>query len=239
MSILSSLLKDFKSLIFPPICPVCREIIEGDDWLCSMCRMTAPLTGFWNDIDNQITHKIWGLIPVVNASSFIYFVDKSGWRNLIHNFKYRGAWGQAEKMGVWYGGYLKDSGIYEDVDLVIPIPLHVRKLIKRGYNQSEYIAKGIAAELDVKMDCKSVIRSRNNKSQTQSYRGDRWDNVKGVFSIKDKKALENRHILLVDDVFTTGATVISCVEAILKVVPNCRISIAVLAHSKHELGGAK
>lgn len=239
MSILSSLLRDFKSLVFPTICPVCGDVVGDDDWLCTMCRMTAPLTGFWNDAANPIVDRLRDQIPIVSASSFIYFVHKSGWRNLIHNFKYRGAWGQAEKMGVWYGGYLKDSGLYEGVDLVIPIPLHVRKLIKRGYNQSEYIAKGIASELKVKMDCRSVVRSRNNRSQTLSHKSDRWSNVTGVFTIKDSDALENRHVLLVDDVFTTGATIITCAEEILKVVPNCRISIVVLAHSKHELGGLK
>lgn len=239
MSILSSFLVDVKSLIFPPICPVCKVVIKDDDWLCTMCRMTVPTTGFWREVDNQLTQRFWGVIPIVNASSFIYFVDNSGWRNLIHNFKYRGAWGQAQKMGVWYGAYLKDSELYEDVDFVVPVPLHVRKLIKRGYNQSEYIAKGIASELRVRVDSKSVVRSRNNKSQALSYKNDRWKNVSGVFSVKDSKALENRHILLVDDVFTTGATIITCAEEILKIVPSCRISIAVLAHSAHELGGMK
>ena len=232
MSILSSFFEDIRRLIFPVVCPVCGALIEDDDWLCTLCRMTAPFTYFWTECDNLMTRRLWGVLPLVNASAFIYFVDKSGWRSLIHGFKYRGSWRQALDMGRWYGSYLADGGLYSDVDVVIPIPLHVRKLLRRGYNQSEYIARGIATELGVVLDCGSVVRSRNNKSQALSHRSERWDNVQNVFSVVARSALDGKHILLVDDVFTTGATILSCAEQILKEVPSCRISIVALAVSK-------
>ena len=135
----------------------------------------------------------------------------------------------------WAAG-TADCGLYDDVEVVVPVPLHLRKRLKRGYNQSEYLAEGIAAELGVGVDRRSVVRRRNNPSQALSRKSDRWANVEGVFGVRHPERLAGRHILLVDDVFTTGATIVSCAETILRSVPGCRISIAALAVSEHELG---
>lgn len=237
MSILNDLWSDVKALLFPPLCPVCgRPMGEGAHTVCTHCRGTIPLTRFWEEFDNPLTQRLWGLIPVVHASAFFYFVDGSGWRTLIHRFKYRGAWRIAREMGVWYGNYLAASGFCDDVDVVIPVPLHWRKRLKRGYNQSEYLAEGIASELGVAMDRHSVVRRRNNPSQAQTQADSRWENVRGIFGADHPERLAGRHILLVDDVFTTGATIASCAEEILRSAPDCRISIAVLAVSHRGLG---
>lgn len=237
MSILSNLLSDIGALIFPPICPVCgKPMGDGSRTVCTACRVEVPLTRYWEEFDNPMTRRLWGLVPVVHASALFFFVEGGGWRKSIHAFKYHGAWRLARDMGRWYGSYLAESGWYDTVDAVVPVPLHICKRLKRGYNQSEYLAEGIAAELGVAVDRASVIRRRNNPSQALSRKSDRWNNVEGIFAVRRPERLAGRHLLLVDDVFTTGATVASCADAILRSVPDCRISIATLAVSKHELG---
>ncbi|MEG0498464.1 MAG: ComF family protein, partial [Alistipes sp.] len=238
MSILSDLWGDLRALVFPPLCPVCGGPIgEGSHTVCTRCRGTIPLTRFWEEFDNPMTQRLWGLIPVVHASAFFYFIAQSGWRRLIHRFKYKSAWRLARDMGVWYGSYLAASDLYHEVDLVVPVPLHWRKRLRRGYNQSEYLAEGIARELGIGVDRHSVRRQRNNPSQalTSTSEG-RWENVRDIFQVAHPEDLAGKHILLVDDVFTTGATIVSCAEEILRCAPDARISIAVLAVSQRGLG---
>ncbi|MEG1622928.1 MAG: phosphoribosyltransferase family protein [Alistipes sp.] len=237
MSILSDLLSDLGALFFPSCCPVCGERLkEGNHVVCTRCRADIPLTNFCHEVDNPLVRRLWGLLPVVQASAFIYFTQASGWRRLIHRFKYKGAWRLARQMGEWYGQELKESGLYDDVDVVVPVPLHLFKLLRRGYNQSDYLAEGIAVSLGVKVDRRSVVRRRNNPSQTQSEKSERWKNVERIFAVKRPKNLEGHHILLVDDVFTTGSTMISCGSEILRAVPNCHLSVASLAASQREFG---
>lgn len=237
MSILSSLFRDVAALFFPPCCPVCGEpLAPGEHTVCTFCRTTAPLTGFWNDVDNPVARKCWGLLPVERASGFLFFIHGSGWRRMIHRFKYRGAWRTARAMGEWYGRCLRESGLYDDVELVVPMPLHPLRRCRRGYNQSEYIAEGIAAQLGVGVDRHSVRRKRDTPSQAQKSRLERSRNVEGAFAVHRPERLEGRHVLLVDDVLTTGNTMLSCAGEILRAAPGCRISIAALAVSRHELG---
>lgn len=237
MSILSELWGDVRSLLFPPRCAVCGEALAaGEEAICTLCRATAPLTGYWREADNPVARKCWGLVPVERASGFLFFVHNSGWRRLVHGFKYLGAWRSARVMGAWYGRCLKESGLYGDVDVVVPLPLHPLKRCLRGYNQSEYLAEGIAAQLGVGVDRHSVSRRRNTASQARKARRDRAENVAGAFRVRDGAQLEGRHVLLIDDVFTTGSTILSCAAEILRAAPGCRVSIAALAVSRRELG---
>lgn len=237
MSILSDLLRDVAQLLFPVRCPVCGEsLAQGERAVCTLCRTTAPLTGFWNETDNPVARKCWGLVPVERASGFLFFVHNSGWRRLIHSFKYRGAWRMALAMGEWYGRNLKESGLYDDIEVVIPLPLHPFKRCRRGYNQSEYIAEGIASQLGVVVDRHSVRRKRNTASQALKPRSRRAENVEDAFAVSRPAQLEGRRILLVDDVFTTGSTLLSCAAEILRAAPGSRVSLAALAVSRRELG---
>lgn len=237
MSILSELIRDVASLFFPARCAVCGEpLTEGERTICTLCRMTAPLTGYWRDVDNPVARRCWGQLPVERASGFLFFVHRSGWRELIHGFKYRGAWRTAREMGEWYGRYLRESGLYDGVECVVPLPLHPFKRCRRGYNQSEYIAEGIARQLGVPVERRSVYRRRNTASQALKSRHERPANVEGAFAVRHAERLAGRHILLVDDVMTTGSTLLSCAGEILRAVPDCRISLAALAVSQRELG---
>lgn len=236
MSILSSLFADAAALLFPPRCPVCgRPLDEGVRAVCTRCRMTAPLTRFWEEPDNPMTRRLRGFVPVVHASALFYYAEGSGWRRPVHDFKYRGVWRLARDLGRWYGGYLAESPFYNDVEAVVPVPLHWRKRLRRGYNQAEYLAEGIAAELGVGVERRSMVRLRDNPSQTLGGPHERWRNVENLFGVRHPERLAGRHLLLLDDVFTTGATVVSCASALLVAVPDCRVSIAALAVSRYEM----
>ena len=143
MSILSDLLRDVAALFFPPRCPVCGvPLAQGERTVCTLCRTTAPLTGFWLEADNPLLAKCRDMLPVERASGFLYYIHGSGWRELIRGFKYRGAWRTARAMGEWYGRCLKESGLYDGVEVVVPLPLHPVKRCRRGYNQSGVHRRG-------------------------------------------------------------------------------------------------
>lgn len=141
-----SILNDIKGLFLPPVCPVCGgELHEGEGAFCMMCRTLAPQTGFWRRADNPLAERLRNEFPIVQASAFLWFVAGSSWQRAIHGFKYYNRWRTARDLGAWYGGNLADSGLYGSVDCIVPVPLHTRRLLARGYNQAAYIAEGIAS----------------------------------------------------------------------------------------------
>ncbi len=233
-----STLKDIVSLFFPRVCPSCGRVVPGRaGFLCTACQLEMPLTGFESQADNPVARRFWGLVPVRSATAFLWFTHLSGFRRVVHSFKYAGRWGLARDMGRWFGRVLADTDAYAGVDLIVPVPLHPRKVLKRGYNQSEYIARGMSREMSVPVETRAVVRRVNNPSQTTTTsRRQRWENVEGIFYVRRPERLEGKHILLVDDVLTTGATIGSCAEAIVRAAPGVRISVAVLYASKQGLG---
>ena len=236
MSMLSDILRSMLCLVAPPRCPICGGAISDENvGVCTTCELTAPLTNTWQQRENAMMERFWGLIPVEHASAFLWYIEGSAWREAIHRFKYKGAWHSAYNLGRWYGSYLKESGHYDDIDLVVPVPLHWLRRVGRGYNQSEYLADGIAERLGAKVDRHSLYRRRYNLSQTSRTRSERWKNVEGVFAVRNVEQLRGRHILLVDDVFTTGATIMSLAETILRAAPDARLSVATLAATPHSL----
>lgn len=236
MSIFSDILHDVASLVMPRVCPVCgKELADRNSRVCTLCEITAPLTETWNVADNPLAQRFWGLLPVEMASAFVWYVEGSPWRKAIHRFKYGGAWRTAYELGRWYGRHLKRSAFYNDIDLVVAVPLHWARQLRRGYNQSEHLARGIAEELGVKVDSRSVKRHRYNRSQTSRHHSERWENVESVFKVSRPVALAGKHILLVDDVFTSGATIMSLGQTILDAVPDARLSVAVLATPRKSL----
>ena len=230
------MMRDVLSLVIPASCPVCgKRLGRGEAVVCASCEVTAPLTNLWREPHNPMNERFWGLMPVERASAFLWYVEGSAWRDVVHNFKYGGQWRVAYNMGRWFGAELRESGLYADVEVVVSVPLHLARRMWRGYNQSEYIARGIARELGVKVDTRSVGRHRYNSSQTHHRKVERWDNVEGIFRVRRADALRGKHILLVDDVFTTGATIMSLGETILRSTEDVRLSVATLATSRHSL----
>ena len=133
-------------LFFPERCPACgRALPEGVRWLCPHCRWDMPLTGYAAEHDNPVARKFWGLVPVQEAASMFFFTRHGRYRAMIHGFKYHGQWKTCLRLGAMFGAELSESGLYDTVDLIVPVPLHYRRLFRRGYNQAEYLARGISS----------------------------------------------------------------------------------------------
>lgn len=225
---------DIRSLVFPECCMVCgRHVTHTMHNICPHCRLNIPTTNYWLKENNPAKERFDGLLPIYRGSSFFFFKGNSLWRTIIHRFKYGGMWQIAYNLGRWYGAELKESSLYDDVDIIIPLPLHPIKSIKRGYNQSRYIADGIAKELGADVESHAVRRIRNNPSQARRKRRDRWEGVDDLFRVVKPEKLRGKHILIVDDVMTSGATLYACMLAIHTAIPDARISFATLAITQH------
>ena len=237
MSIRSDWWQSLVRLLFGGRCAVCgAPLSPGERSICTLCRVTAPLTGYPADAYNPVWQCCNELLPVCRASGLLFFRQGSGWQRIIHGFKYRGQWRTARLLGAWYGRELKESELYDDVEAVVPLPLHPLRRLHRGYNQAEHIAAGIAGELGVPVERSAVCRSRNTAAQALRSRRERAANVEGAFAVRRPERLAGRHLLLVDDVLTTGATLLTCAEAMQQAAPDCRISIAALAVVHHGIG---
>ena len=180
--------------------------------------------------NNAVTRIFWGRVPVEHAAAWCYFHKGGKIQHLIHLLKYYGRREIGLYFGSIYGRELMHSPFYKNVEIIIPIPLHPKRKRKRGYNQSECIAKGLSEIMKIPVDTKTLIRATASDSQTKKTRFKRWENVKEIFSITNFIHLQNKHILLVDDVLTTGATIESCAIELLK-IKGVKISVVALACS--------
>ena len=217
---LSSLLDFF----FPRMCPVCGNRLELDEHpLCLRCNMDMPRTMFWeHPYDNPLARMYWGKIPVEKAAAYFYFVPKAGTAQMVYGAKYHGRGNIAIELGEMLADEMK--GFFDDFDCIVPVPVTIKRKMKRGYNQSDMIAQGISNVTGIPIERHTVIRRHFDKSQTHLTRDERIQNVDDVFVLKDADSVKGKHVLLVDDVITTGATTISCANQILK-AENVKISI--------------
>ena len=230
--VFSEYIRDFISLFFPEICLGCkRSLLYQEEFICAHCDYSLPYTNFHLEEDSQAAKKLWGRIPFEKVASYLYFANGSHVQQLMHALKYRNRPNVARFFGRRYGSELAASGIFSDADLIIPVPLHKKKLIQRGYNQSEYFGKGLSESMGIEMRTKVLKRTHHKKSQTTRNRYERYENTKGIFSVIQPNIIVNRHVILVDDVLTTGATLESCTNALLE-VKGVRVSIITLAYAK-------
>lgn len=239
MSILSNIaasVRPLLRLLFANRCRVCGEQLSlGQHFICTQCRYDMPTTNFCNQHYNPMAIRVQEIRPqIVHASSLIYY--GGGWRKMIHRMKYHGEWRTAWQMGLWIGQELSRSPIYADVDLVVAVPLHPRRQLFRGYNQAQYIAEGIAHAMGIECSRRGIHRVRYNTSQVEIHRSERWRNVESLFKVTRPSHFSGRNIVVVDDVFTTGATMLSCAEALLDAVPDAKIYVTTLAISRYEFG---
>ena len=230
----SSVLRDAISLMLPRTCLACgRVLLESEGCVCLACRYNMPLTNFSKHKDNPVKLLFENMLDVESATAMFWFVGGTEWQRIVHNFKYYGRWFFAQKMGEWLGEDILEGGNFGDIDLIIPIPLHYRRRLHRGYNQSEQLALGVGRKMGVQCDFCSVYRRQYNDSQTSKSRRERWDNVEEIFEVRRTEKLRGKHILLIDDVLTTGATMASCASAIIKACEgDVRISVATLTVSR-------
>lgn len=190
-----------------------------------------PLTDYWMAEENPATIMLRKHIPTLHhASALLYFRHESGYRAMIHSLKYSGRRDIAEALGEAFGRELRESPLYDGVDLLVPVPLHWSKRMRRGYNQAEEICTGLGRSMGIPYDFHSLKRIRRTRAQALHRDTDaRRRNVEGAFHLRRPERLQGKHILLVDDVLTTGATITACAEAILSELPDARISVATLA----------
>jgi len=223
------LLNDFFKLIFPVTCAACGKVlVKNERVICVSCNYTLPRTNFHYDHNNPVSQIFWGRIRIENATAFYFFNKGSKFRHLIHELKYNNRKDIGLELGRILGYEISAVEGFNQVDIVVPVPLHRKKLKKRGFNQSEFIARGISEALGKPLDVLSIVRSVNSSTQTRKNRYDRWLNVEGIFTVINPGILCGKHILLVDDVITTGATLEACATEILK-IQETKVSIAVLA----------
>jgi ComF family protein len=231
MDYLYNLWDDFISLLFPRLCYGCGSyLMRNEDLICMECYVMIPRTDFHLSPENPVAQLFWGRSYIEKAAAFSFYNRGSRIRNLIHNLKYRGIQEVGYELGRIYGSSLKSSGFTSDIDLIMPVPLHPSKKRKRGFNQSEIISEGIASATGLPVDFKCLVRTGATATQTRRSRFDRWTNVEGIFSVTDYEIIRGKHILLVDDVITTGSTVESCANELLK-AENVKVSVVALAYA--------
>lgn len=228
---LVNFLSDFINLIYPNCCEVCGTLLGlRERVMCVTCRYKLPRTGYWLQKGNPVEQIFWGRVPVANACALFFMAKGSRYRKLLHKLKYGRKPHIGVALGQLLGNELAKVDEYRDVDFIIPIPLHVTRERKRGYNQSEKIAAGVKLATGKPVLTDVVFRQQYNETQTKKTREERWSNVSGIFAVRPKAAeqLAGKHILLVDDVLTTGATIEACATAILSAA-SCKVSVATLA----------
>lgn len=205
------------SLLFPEVCRGCKSALsEGEKILCLDCRVNLPRTGFHHHSDNPVRQLFYGRIPLRAATSLFYFKKQTKVQNLIHCLKYKGQEELSLQLGEMMGSELCSASLFNGTDLVVPVPLHEKRLKERGYNQSEGFANGIAQSLSTGFSNATLIRKKETKTQTRKGRDDRWNNVMDVFSVAEPECVYNKNVLLVDDVVTTGATLEACSNSLLE-----------------------
>ena len=231
MNYLYDLWDDLLSLLFPRICYACgNHLMRNEKLICMECYVQIPRTSYHLEDDNPVARIFWGRCRVERAAAFSFYNRESRIRRLIHNLKYKGVQDIGPELGKMYGRVLMNSGFTKDIDLIIPVPLHPSKERIRGFNQSYLISLGISQVTGITVDSTSLRRVSSTSTQTKKSRYERWKNVEGTFVVEDSRSVMGKHILLVDDVITTGSTMESCVNELLK-TEGVKVSVAALAVS--------
>jgi ComF family protein len=228
---LQKYLSGLSSLLFPSICRGCGETLTtSQPTLCKACELDLPRTHFENIKSNPVVQTFWGRANLEFATSLFYYRKGELLQSLIHDLKYRNGKETGIYLGSLAGKMLKESSILESCDILLPIPLHPRKQQIRGYNQAGLLAEGFQGITEHPIHHTSVIRTVHSSSQTRRSRYERWQNVEGIFKVLYPQLLENKHVLLIDDVVTTGATIEALYQA-LSGVPGTKISAITIGYA--------
>ena len=215
-------------LVFPHVCDGCgSDLLNEESQLCLRCLAAMPETNFEKHAGNPIEKMFWGRLPLNNAAAQFYFTKESLMQRLMHQLKYRGNKDLGLQLGRLMGISIKESGRFEDIDALIPLPLFPSKEKRRGYNQATVLCNGMAEILSIPVLNDIIFRPQHTESQTKKGRIDRWKNIEGKFVLVNNSSIQLKHLLLVDDVVTTGATLESCGNELLK-LENVRLSIVTL-----------
>ena len=228
---LKNILSSAVHLFYPHICTGCgSDILEENNLLCLRCIHDLPHTNFASLVNNPVEKHFWGRLPLTAAHSEFYFSKEFLIQHLIHQLKYKGDTEIGFYLGEVMGRTMMNSSRFNSIDALIPLPLYADKEHKRGYNQAAVICNGISSVMNIPVLNGCVIRQHATETQTRKHRTERWENVKGSFKVVKENVLTNKHVLLVDDVIITGATLEACGNAILQ-TENVKLSIATLAYA--------
>lgn len=224
----AKILINFAHLFFPKLCVTCREpLIQAEEQICLECLCDLPQTNFHRQEENPVCQLFMGKVDIVNASAWLHYEKGTKVQQLIHAFKYYDNRALAYQMGRQMGMSLQ-AYIDKETDWLIPVPLHRKRHRQRGYNQSEWICRGLASVIHVPVYTDGLQRKTASGTQTDKSIYARWINVQDIFTLKDTQCLEGKHVLLIDDVITSGSTLSACAE-VLSAIPDIKVSILALA----------
>ena len=225
-------LRNVLHLFFPKICITCNtQLIISEKLICTQCRHDLPIICYKNFKNNKIKNAFLGKIPIEKATSFLFYRREGKTKKLIHSLKYKGNQEVGAFIGDWFGHILNNSNEFLEIAYVVPVPLHVKKLKKRGYNQLTTFGIQLSKHLKTTYKPDVLIRTSASKTQTFKQRFERFSNNETKFNLVNQLLFKNKHVLLIDDVITTGATLEACCKELLK-TENIKISIVTMAYTE-------
>jgi len=226
------IIADLFHLFYPKLCVICAtSLLSEEKILCTMCRHDLPIIDETDFKNNKITQTFYGRVPVEKAMSFLYYRKEGKAKQLIHQLKYKGNQEIGVFLGNWFGENLKVSKEFSDIDCIVPVPLHVKKMKLRGYNQLTTFGERLSAILKTSYIEHELVRTSFTKTQTLKQLFERFNDAETKFEVIKVSVFENKHVLLIDDVITTGATLEACCKELLK-AKNCKISIVTMAFTE-------
>ena len=233
MNWLTREIKNLAELFYPNLCIACGDrLVSQEKFLCMHCWYDLPVTNFHLSADNKVAKLFWGRVQIENATSFFAYNKGSNYQHLIHFMKYKGMKELGFETGRRFGNTLKDATGFGSIEVIVPVPLHPAKQRQRGYNQSEWIARGLGQAMQKPVVAGNLVRNVHTSTQTRKNRFERWENVENIFEIKNPEAFSGKHILLTDDVVTTGSTLEACANELLK-IEGAKVSISTLAFADY------
>jgi len=219
---------DFINLLYPRICHICEaELLKNEELLCTSCLHDLPITSYHLDNENPVKKVFYGRVKINKATALLHFRKKAGVQHLIHDLKYRGHREIGTYLGKWLGTELENTD-WSNIEVIIPVPLHKSRLRQRGYNQVEDFGREIAKFLNAEYMDDVLLKISTTQTQTLKNRLSRWGKIEETLQIKNSEKIKGKHILLVDDLVTTGATLEACAHKLLE-TPDIKISIATMA----------
>lgn len=220
---------DFFRLFFPRTCVVCGGALgENDNHICLSCQAHLPRTYYYLEEENKVARLFWGKVSLIHAASYFYYSKGSDYCRILYQLKYYHCKEIGETMGRCMAAEMQTSAFFCGIDLIVPVPLHKKKERLRGYNQCEWIAKGVSGVTGIPVNVSGLVRNVFNPTQTKKSAYERWQNVENIFSVLRPDEFAGKHILLIDDVLTTGATLNAC-ASVLKELEGVKVSILTLA----------
>ncbi|MDE7092132.1 MAG: ComF family protein [Muribaculaceae bacterium] len=228
-------LRFFLSILYPEVCEICgQSLVNGESVLCTACNAAMPRTyNHRKGSMSPIHRRLFNHTPIEQAASLFDYVKQSPYARLIHLMKYNNRPDIGVKLGQMFAHELDDDHFFDDITMLVPIPVHYTRLIKRGYNQTEKVAEGISDVTSIPVvNALKAVKSHSTQTAFSAY--ERWKNVAGIYDISNPDLLANQHIALIDDVITTGSTMVTCCEAIHQAAPTAKISVISLGATKSD-----